>query len=172
MSLALKAAKRRNQQGDFLGIGGALSKLGGFIPGIGGTVSKIGGIIQGIGGAKTVPTASALPGGASIARMFPNLPSPDSVKVTGKSIGLLQGYNTVGVTSYFGGKKKKKYRRINPLNPKALRRSIKRLAGFGEFAKAMGYSRPPRAIHGFKAPAKKRRAYYGRRTHRHKIVNV
>lgn len=158
MSLALKAAKRRNAQGDFLGIGGLLKNVGGFIPGIGGTISKIGGIVQGIGGAKTVPTASALPGGASIAKMFPNLPSPDSVKVTGKSIGLLQGYNTVGVTSYFGGgKKKKKYRKINPLNPKALNRSIKRLSRFGEFAKSMGYSRPPASIRHFKAPAKRRR---------------
>ena len=114
MSLALKAAKRRNAQGDFLGIGGLLKNVGGFIPGIGGTISKIGGIVQGIGGAKTVPTASALPGGASIAKMFPNLPSPDSVKVTGKSIGLLQGYNTVGVTSYFGGGKKKKKFQSSP----------------------------------------------------------
>lgn len=158
MSLAMKAVKRRNQQGDFLGIGKALSTIGGFIPGIGGVVQKVGGIVQGIGGAKTVPATTALPGGASIQKMFPNLPAPDSVKVTGKSIGLLQGYNTANATAYYSsGKKRKKYRKINPLNPKALSRSIKRLSRFGEFAKSMGYSRPPASIRHFKAPAKRRR---------------
>jgi hypothetical protein len=158
MSLAMKAVKRRNQQGDFLGIGGFLKNVGGFIPGIGGVVSKVGGIVQGIGGAKTVPAATALPGGASIQKMFPNLPAPDSVKVTGKSIGLLQGYNTANATAYYSsGKKRKKYRKINPLNPKALSRSIKRLSRFGEFAKSMGYSRPPASIRHFRAPAKRRR---------------
>ena len=167
MSLVLKAVRRRNAQGDFLGIGGFLKNVGGFIPGIGGTVSKIGGIVQNIGGAKTVPSTTALPGGMVINRpppktggirsMFP--PAADSIKVSGSSIGLLQGYNTGSATAYYSsGRKRKKYRKINPLNPKALSRSIKRLSRFGEFAKSMGYSRPPASIRHFKAPAKRRRA--------------
>lgn len=51
---------------------------------------------------------------------------------------------------------RRKYRRINPLNPKALKRSIKRLSMFGDFAKQMGYTRPPKCIKGFK-PATRRR---------------
>lgn len=166
MSLALQAAKRRRgRQGDLLGLGKILSGVGGFIPGIGGVIQKVGGIVQNIGGAKVQPAITpvisgskvprALPGGAMIAPMFPQA---DSVKVTGTSIGLLQGYNTGSATAYYSnGKKRKKYRKINPLNPKALTRSIKRLSRFGDFAKSMGYSRPPASIRHFKAPAKRRR---------------
>lgn len=53
---------------------------------------------------------------------------------------------------------RKKYRRINPTNPKALKRAMRRLEGFGEFAKAMGYSRPPKCIGGFKGLPKRKRA--------------
>lgn len=53
---------------------------------------------------------------------------------------------------------RKRYRKINPLNPKALKRSMRRLEGFGEFAKAMGYSRPPKCIGGFKGLPKRKRA--------------
>lgn len=153
----MKAIKRRNRQGDFLGLGKLLSTVGGFIPGVGGVIQKVGGIVQGIGGAKTIPSPVALPGGMTIAKMFPQA---DSVKVKGTSIGLLQGINTGEATAYYSsnGKKRKKYRKINPLNPKALNRSIKRLSRFGEFAKSMGYSRPPASIRHFKAPAKRRRS--------------
>lgn len=151
---------RYRPQGDFLGIGGFLSKAGGFIPGIGGTISKIGGVIQGLGKPRA-PAAPArpqvnfaLPGGAQV-RL-------DSTKT--RASGLVttpfgSGVGTVSQTAYFStGKPRKKIRRINCLNPKALSRSIRRIDKFAEFAKSVGYSRPPARLKGIRAPKRRRRA--------------
>lgn len=152
---------RYRPAGDFLGIGKALSKFGGFIPGVGGIVSKVGSVIQGIGAPKkpSFPTAPitkpsfVLPGGAAI--------KVDSTKT--RASGLIStpfggGVGTVTNTTYFSsGRTRKKIRRINPLNPKALSRSIRRIDKFQDFAKSVGFSRPPARLKGIKAPKRRRR---------------
>jgi len=156
----LNSRRRMGRQGDFLGIGSALSKLGGFIPGIGGTVAKIGGVIQGIGGSSksTKPAISSLPKGPCA---LPGGAQVDSVKVTGSGAfvrPLGAGVGTASTTFYTSsGRPRKRIRRINPTNPKALKRAMNRLGKFGDFARAMGYSRPPAKLRGFKGLPKRRR---------------
>ncbi len=159
----LNSRRRYGRQGDFLGIGSALSKIGGFIPGIGGTIAKVGGVIAGLGKPKAsspvliAPKSNGgftLPGGAKV--------SVDSVKVTGSGayLGPLgAGIGSTSATLYTSsGRPRKKIRRINCTNPKALKRAMNRLGKFGDFARAMGYSRPPAKLRGFRGlPKRKRR---------------
>lgn len=74
--------------------------------------------------------------------------SIDSVKVSGGyagPLGLAAGTTTVYTST---GKKRKKYRRMNCANVKALKRSVRRVHGFAELARSVGFSRPPAAMKG------------------------
>jgi hypothetical protein len=53
---------------------------------------------------------------------------------------------------------RRKYRRINPLNPRALRRSLRRIQGFSRFArKVMHFARPSPRSTRFKFPKRRKR---------------
>lgn len=129
-----------------------------------------------LGGAKarqTVGTALALPTGAT-----PTFRLPDStVTRSGVSVGGL----TIGSrsTTYYGpgtnngrfvacqtkdGRPRKKrkdgkcYKRpaMNPVNPRALKRAVRRVHAFQEIARAVGFSRPPKLMKGVGFPKKRR----------------
>jgi hypothetical protein len=54
---------------------------------------------------------------------------------------------------------RRRSRRINPLNPRALRRALRRAKGFEHFAKSvMKFTSPNRRPHGFKFTRKRKRA--------------
>lgn len=157
-------SSRMGQQGDFLGIGKLLGGVSKILPGpLGTAAGLIGGVIKGSSPAiskapipvlKASPGATfALPGGAPV--------RVDSVKVTGK--GLISPIGTVGSvtgTAYLSpsGRPRKKIRRMNALNPKALTRSIRRVDKFQTFARSVGFSRPPARLKGIHAPKRRRRA--------------
>lgn len=89
--------------------------------------------------------ASALVGGMS--------PS-DAVKLGKKAYGYGKKLG-----KYFGPSPfRRSYRRINPLNPRALRRSIRRLKGFEHFAKSvLHFTHPKQHVGGFKMNKRRRR---------------
>lgn len=154
-------SSRMGAQGDFLGIGKFLGGVSKILPGpLGTAAGLIGGVIKGGNTAvtKALPTSSiqpgtfALPGGAPV--------KVDSVKVTGK--GVITPFGTIGsagATAYLSpsGRPRKKIRRMNALNPKALSRSIRRVDKFQQFAKSVGFSRPPHKLKGIHAPKRRRR---------------
>ncbi len=125
--------------------------LGILAGGVGGPAAGIIGSVLG-GPKKPSPTPP----------MFPSSTRPDSTVITGGGISLPTPFGPVGLggakstTYYSGGKKRKKIRRTNPLNPKALRRSIKRVSMFQDFAKSVGFSRAPKLMKGVHAPKRKR----------------
>lgn len=102
------------------------------IPSVGGKITRVIG-----GGAAAAAAAAVLPGGAK---------APGPVMVGNVNL------NPWASTA------RRRPRRINPTNPKALKRAMRRVEQFGDFAKAMGYSRPPRCIAGFKGLPKRKRA--------------
>lgn len=139
--------------------------LGGLIAGaarrlLPGVVRTVGGKLLGTGTAAAATTAAkraALPAvGGSIKRVL------GGAAVAGVASAVLPGGAPVKVGGVninpFASTARRRYRRINPTNPKALKRAMRRLEGFGEFAKAMGYSRPPKCIGGFKGLPKRKRA--------------
>lgn len=73
--------------------------------GTAGTVLKIAsGVLGGSGSSAPAPAPQAMPGGYNLNNPVKPLilpGSPDSIKVSGKSIGLLQGYNQVTATGYY-----------------------------------------------------------------------
>lgn len=56
------------------------------------------------------------------------------------------------------GMRFRRHRRINPLNPRALRRAIRRAKGFEHFAReVLKFTKPGTHPHGFKMPRKRRK---------------
>lgn len=131
----------RGRRGDPFSLGGILKGVGGVlsnVPGVGliGTGLKtIGGLLP--GGSSPVPTIvpSVVPPTSIVANqasMFGSLfggtgaqPGPGSVPVKGLG-GAISRLLPGGDTGY------RKRRRMNVTNPKALRRSIRRISGFGK----------------------------------------
>lgn len=129
-------------QGDglFSFIGSALKTVGGFIPGVGTALSTIGGVLS-------PPKAQVLSRPAAVQNPIggTNLPpSPNfyGIKAGSTSFGLTTGQTrTVKATAQVGGKKKR--RRMNVTNPKALRRAGRRVKGFEKLARRfIGFASP------------------------------
>jgi hypothetical protein len=107
--------------------------------------------MPGVGTLRTVATGGA----SALARSMASSPS-----LVERGIAKLQGTKarTIRVTdpnAPFGGRM---YRRINPLNPKALRRALRRAKGFERFARRVmhfTHRRPGQTR--FKFPKRKRR---------------
>lgn len=147
-------------------LGGLLSAVLPAARGIAGrVVSGIGGRLLGSGARMAVKTA-VVTGGAKAAGMTVRKAATAAAGIgaglavekmigSGASSPVMVGNLNVNP---FADTRRRKYRRINPTNPKALKRAMRRLEGFGEFAKAMGYSRPPKCIGGFKGLPKRKRA--------------
>lgn len=132
-----------------------------------------------LGGAKArtvTGTALALPTGST--QPF-RLPADSTVTRSGVSVGGL----TIGSrsTTYYGpatnsgqfracvtksGKPRKKrkdgkcYKRpsMNPVNPRALKRAVRRVSAFQDIARSVGFSRPPHTMKGVHAPKRRRRS--------------
>lgn len=95
-------------------IGGAAKKVGRFIG------SKVGGAVGRAGAAVGPVLRDAAPGIVGGA--------------AGYTIGRIPQLAPSSEMPFFGGEKKK-YRRMNPLNPRALKRALRRAEGFEKFAK-------------------------------------
>lgn len=111
-----------------------------------------GGAVASGGIKRVLGTGAAIAGGAAVERM---------VTTAGTGKGGVPGAAPIMVGGVninpFATTPRRKYRKMNPLNPRALTRSIKRVTKFGEFARQMGYSRPPSCLKGFKGAPKRRR---------------
>lgn len=110
---------RRGRGDPILGLlAGAVS----LIPKVGGVVSKLGGLF-GKAGAKVGPALPGIAAGAGLARIstaMPGLSKMPGVK------GALQRLLPGGETGYYTRR-----RRMNPANPRALARAIRRVNSFG-----------------------------------------
>lgn len=172
MSASLKIARLNQSARYYRGDPGIFSFLGkaakavlggvsGFIGG--GPLGAVKGIVSSFAGssskAASAPSATPPILRTSFGTSIP-MPRLDSVVARGAGIVTPAGAAGAGsTTAYFSdGRPRKKYKKINCLNPRALKRATTRLQRFGEFARAMGYSRPPKAIKGFRGfPKRKRR---------------
>jgi len=98
------------------------------IPGpIGATAKVVGGITAGFGATRAIGRMAP---GAGVMRALPALPGAGNVVRIGRAAGKVAGAAATGAILYdaFGNPVKKKgYRRINPLNHKALNRALKRV---------------------------------------------
>lgn len=166
--MSIAKASYRGDPGLFGFIGKALGGLGSVasvLPGVGGIAGKALKVVGSIGkGAKKVlpmaTPARTLPIAAA-ASIPPILRGAGSVVLKGaKSIPGQIAIGTglgLGVERLFkGGRERKKYRRMNATNPKALKRAIRRVERFGEVARACGYSRAPRSVRACKTPTRKK----------------
>lgn len=160
MSAQLKVAKVRSlgYQGDpglFGSIGkaitGAARVASGFIPGgslVSGAINLLTTPRQGLPvptGGNTLP--GLISGAVKVGKYIPFIKP---------GMEIAKGF-TGGVSNALGfGKPRKRYRRMNPLNPKALNRSIRRVGKFQEFARSVGFSRAPARMKGVH-PIKRRR---------------
>lgn len=160
-------AAYRGDPGLFGFLGGAVKAIGkvaGVLPGVGGIAGKVlgaaGGLISKgrkvvpmVSPARTVPIAAAatIPAilrgvGAGVVKAGKSIPGQIAI---GTGVGL-------GIERLVRGGGRKRYRRMNPTNPKALKRAIRRVERFGDVARACGYSRPPKAVRGCKTPTRKK----------------
>lgn len=171
--MAMAKASYRGDPGIFGFLGKAVGAVAGAIPGVGTAVKIAGGLLGGIGTRKVATSTIRRVGGAvartgvSAGALGPIAAAatiPPLVKqgagILAKGVGAVAtGYGIGKGIEAIGGlfKGKKKYRRMNPTNPRALKRAIRRVERFGEVARACGYSRPPRAIRGCKTPTRKKR---------------
>ncbi|HEU4544390.1 MAG TPA: hypothetical protein VFR23_24880 [Jiangellaceae bacterium] len=165
--MTMAKASYRGDPGIFGFIGKAARALGGVasvLPGVGGIAGKALKVVGGIGRgarkvlpamtpARTLPIAAAagIPpilrgAGRAVVKGAKSIPGQIAI---GTGIGL-------GLESVFGGRERKKYRRMNATNPKALKRAIRRVVRFGEVARSCGYSKAPKAIRGCKTPTRKK----------------
>lgn len=147
----------RGDPGLFGSIGKALKSAAGiasnFIPGGGvlrAGLDLLGGPRQGLpvptgGGGGTLPMI--VQGAGRIAKALP---------IVGAAKALSSGAGA-WVDSFTGGKPRRKYRRMNPLNPKALSRSIRRVSKFQDFARSVGFSRAPARFKGVHVKKRRRR---------------
>ncbi|SRR5712692_272556 len=125
------------QKGDFLGIGSAIQK---WMPGAGGIVG---------GGTRAAATA--------ISRSGASLPAKIAAAIIpgGAALGVAQ---SLAKQMGMGGGAARSYRRMNPLNPRALRRALRRAKGFEHFArKVMHLTHRRPGTTRFKFPSRKRR---------------
>lgn len=131
------------QRGDFLGsLGSIFGKVAGFLPGVGKVVSGLFG-----SGAKTGAAESALPLLRSAPASLMKMPG-QAVSTVGKvikghpvlsaagaagAVGMAAGAGAHALARHImnGGKK---HRRMRVTNPKALRRSLRRVQGFSHIA--------------------------------------
>jgi hypothetical protein len=116
---------------------------------LGGTAKTVAGLI----GGKPKPPSPTSP--------FPTTATPDSIVTTTRGGGVMVGPYGIGGSSttsktYFSGRKKKKIRRMNATNPKALTRAIRRVGKFQDLAKAVGFTRAPSKMKGVHFPKRKR----------------
>ena len=109
------------------GAGKIVGKAAGFIPGPIGAVAKIGTAVVGAGAAskaltKGLPAVRSLPGVGTIAKSVPKI-GGKVLMGAGTAAAGVAVYDAVG--NYMG--QRKKGRRINPLNHRALKRAIRRI---------------------------------------------
>lgn len=107
-----------------LGIGGAVAKAGKWL--VGKITPKVVKTAAGVAGAgaTAITIAGALPQGTGGSRMPVNI----------GPLGIDPGSALPGGQPLFTWGRKK-YRRMNPLNPRALKRALRRAEGFEKFAK-------------------------------------
>lgn len=133
-------------------VGGVLNVATG---GLGGVAGQVAGILA--GKPKKPPVDSAT-------SPFPVLTQkPDSVVTTGGGLTFPTPFGPVTAggsksTTYFPTRTKarKKYRRMNAANPRALTRAIKRVDRFQDLARMVGFSRAPAKMRGVHFPKRKR----------------
>jgi len=130
--------------------------LGGLIKGIGKVASKVGGLLPG--------PAGILVGGAGglLAGKKRSLPGVGSFAPTRRPIDInlpFSGRPGAGITVLGGGEpQKKKRRRMNPTNIKALRRAVRREEAFIRAAKKTGLVAVPKAKRVRRAARPRRRS--------------
>lgn len=111
-------------------VGGGLGIVGGLLPGpAGAIVSKIGGAISG-----TPKQAAPIPARVSQMGAFqdPRAMVTTQVGPGGSIYKRTVTTSSAGVDTYGIPGVRKRYRRMNVTNPKALRRATRRIAGFGK----------------------------------------
>jgi len=173
MSASLKIARLNQSARYYRGDPGIFSFLGkaakaivsgvsGFIGG--GPLGAVKGVVSSLAGSSASNAGSPSATPPILRSQFgTSIPMPRLDSVVARGAGVVTPAGAAGAgstTAYFSasGRPRKKYKKINCLNPRALKRATTRLQRFGEFARAMGYSRPPKAIKGFRGfPKRKRR---------------
>jgi len=133
MGYSTNSSKLQGDPGLFGSLGGLIGKAAGFIPGPIGTIA---GLLGGAGGGgRRAPTVGTppftMPGGG---RGTPTSFGQQMVPTPGVG-GAIERFLPGGNTGFQPGVVRKKRRRMDPLNVKALRRSTRRLAAFQREAK-------------------------------------
>ena len=146
-----RAMGMRGDPGLFGTLGKAFKTAASFIPGPIGAVASL------------IPTQGRPSAGGTAVQVFKNLPIVKAGRKVAEAYGygkmaqdFAGGMKNVGTDLF--GKKRKKYRRMNPLNPKALTRGIRRISKFQDFARSVGFSRAPSVMRGVRAPKRRRRS--------------
>lgn len=134
-----------------------LGKIAGF-----GWKAATGGLL----GATVQTVAGAVkpkPKPPSVTSPWPSTVRPDSTVERGGGVTVPTPFGRVGVSgskrvTYYSpsGKPRKKTRRMNPTNFRALSRAIRRVGKFQDMAKAVGFSRAPSTMKGVRFPKRKR----------------
>jgi len=171
MSMYRTAVQRRGMRGD-PGLFGFLGKVAGgvlkAIPGVGNVVSAIGSVAGAISGprrvlkpAVNVMSPVAIQQGSVAGAIPPILRGIGTVgrRVLGSIPGQVAagyGLGKAGEALFGGGGGRRRYRRMNATNPRALRRAIRRVQKFGDFARACGFSRPPAKLKGVGFPKRRK----------------
>jgi len=140
-------------------LGKAAKVVGGFIPGVGGIVSKVGGRIAEVAARPGVRRVT----GAIV--KHPVLSAAAAVGTVGAVGGTMAARQTGGATSSISARHMRgvgggfrRHRRMRVTNPKALRRAIRRTAGFAKLAmKTIHLIHPRKKVRfgGFKMKRKK-----------------
>jgi hypothetical protein len=120
------------------GAGKIVGKAAGFIPGPVGAVARIGTVVAGAAGAskalsKGLPAVRSLPGVGAIGKAVPRIGGKVLAGAGTAATGVAV-YDAVG--NYMG--QRKKSRRINPLNHRALKRAIRRIERSKDIMKRVG----------------------------------
>lgn len=148
-------------RGDYYRAGGIFGSIGKFLGGVASTVGRvasilpipgsniIGGVARAVGGVLNPRQGTAIapfaPGQAPVLTQLPRLPQISGGQLgpfMGQQGGLIQvqtvtagGRQTVKVVDQNTGRVVGSRKRMNVANPRALRRALRRVAGFGKLAK-------------------------------------
>jgi hypothetical protein len=113
-------------------LGGAAKAIGGFIPGVGPLIEAGGAALSKIGKPSTALIKAPGAVSGTLAKLKGGvLKHP---VLTGAGAAGLAGAGAIAATELLG-RHKKKHRRMNVYNPRALRRAVRRSLGFAKMAK-------------------------------------
>jgi len=150
--------------------GGRYLRIAAGDPGLFGSIAKIAGkavpflkAVPGLGTAISIGSAAIGVGGAIAKKIGPKaatvLPAAGAIgSIAGGAAALGVGTMAVkGARALFGGGGRRRYRRMNVTNPRALARSVRRLRGFEKMAREV------MVVHNFKRfggvkPGRRKRA--------------